>query len=313
MLANTVLILLHQIAKWLCRRTLCQTIYSVLFISAVAYPGSLLADNIYIYEKPTLFPQGRNTDSIPNTQNAYHDVGKIRASISNFAYFCYKSAYTNIDGCEYPINSELEYLRGCGIWIGGITSQDTLTSVGFEDWTHEFWPDSGASGEIIQESIQWANPYFSKDAISEQDFISRYTDLVTDVEWTREDPFDNRPHIPLGIEVIQKSYAWGVGYAEDFIFINFNIANIGVHDIEKMFIGLNIWGMTWHPSRGNWYDGDEITGFLRVPIDSIPSCRLEDSLYIVWCADNDGKPNENGQFDFASRVAVAGIQLVDFP
>jgi hypothetical protein len=250
---------------------------------------------------------------MPNLKYVLHDVGKLATLVYNNGFISTSFPEVNISGCEYPVNSNLRYLRQCSFWIGGITDVDTLVSAVSYIGTRELLPDPGESGEIIQRSINWASPYRHDDAVSEQDFICTFTDTTTAVEWTSQDQFDNRLHIPLGLRITQRSYAWGIGYTEDFILINYTLENIADHDIREMFLGITVQGATSHPARSTTWDGDEICGFMKIPIDSLASCEPEDSLYIVWCADNDGDPNDDREYDFASPVAVAGIQLVDFP
>jgi len=252
-------------------------------------------------------------DEMPNLQYKTHDVGKIHIPVFNNGFIATSFVDVQVSGCEYPLNSEINYMTYCSLWIGGITQVDTLVTVVSYTGTRELLPGPGDEGDIVEKSIQWASPYRAEDAISEQDIICSYTDTITDIAWTSQDPFDNRNHIPLGLKITQSSYGWGVGYTEDFILVKYELENIADHAIKKMYIGITCLGSTSHPARSESSVGDEMSGFIRIPIDSLPSCEPEDSLYIVWCADNDGDPNEAGQFDFASSVAVAGIQLIDIP
>jgi hypothetical protein len=271
------------------------------------------AENIPPRLKDLSANKGTGNSDIPNLQYALHNVGQLATLVYNNGFISTSFSDVNIAGCEFPINSNLRYLRQCSFWIGGITDVDTLVSAVSYVGTRELLPDPGESGAIIQRSINWASPFRHENAVSEQDFICSFTDTITDVEWTGQDQFDNRLHIPLGLSIIQSSYSWGIGFAEDFVLVNYKIENIADHDIRETFIGITVQGATSHPARSTTWDGDEMSGFLRIPIDSLPSCEPEDSLYIIWCADNDGDPNNDGEYDFASPTAVAGIQLVDFP
>ena len=61
-----------------------------------------------------------------------------------------------------------------------------------------------------------------------------YYDTVTS-SLVVPDPNDQREHIPLGIEIEQRSYAWSYEYAEDFVLFDFDITNIGTNNINKVW------------------------------------------------------------------------------
>ncbi len=250
---------------------------------------------------------------LPHFEWAQHNVGKLCAGATNRGQVADANIANGIPGSEYPINSEIDYFRTCGLWIGGIIGRDTLVSNvnGYGIcWSHEFLPDSGIAGAIEYVSAIVTNPNYAKGGISDQDFIARYTDTIIP---ETEDPFDNRPHIPLNIDITQSSYAWGIGYTEDFVLVHYNVQNIGNNDIRRMFIGLVTKAFVFHPARIEPYECNGISGFIQTAPDQANVCIDQDTLNLMWFADNDGSPNEQGNYDFASPTAVAAIQLIDYP
>jgi len=171
--------------------------------------------------------------ALPNTQLRVHDVGKVWLSVTNFGFFGSQEGefedasgrYDPAPGCQFPGGSSLDYLFQGALWIGaeiqydstdafGNTIQvfDTLVSIGNDGWwgnIFEFYPADAPNGEIMVRSIRPSNVYpygDTTEAISEQDYVAVYFDTSTS-SFVVPDPNDQRPHIPLGIEIEQRSYA----------------------------------------------------------------------------------------------------------
>ena len=121
-------------------------------------------------------------------------------------------------------------------------------------------------------------------AISEEDFIATYTDTVTD--GISSDFFNNRPHIPIGIEITQRSYAWSYEYAENFVLFDFQVKNIKQVPIRELYIGIFIDGdVGAEPSSR--YD-DDLCGFAPSFVDTQLNCEFVDVTILACIADNDG-------------------------
>ncbi|MEE8417558.1 MAG: hypothetical protein V3S06_02745, partial [candidate division Zixibacteria bacterium] len=133
----------------------------------------------------------------PNSELRVHDVGKIWLTITNYATFANPDDLADprnpeaiAPSCEFPGGSNLEYLFAGFLWIGaerdtiiaGNLVLDTLVSAGGDGWLSirsEMWPDFPPNGEIAVRSIRPPDVYpygDTTDAISEQDFISVFTD-----------------------------------------------------------------------------------------------------------------------------------------
>jgi len=267
--------------------------------------------------------------AIPNTQNCSHRVGNVWFTITNWGFFgsqfqqsqlkemyCLSSTVAGgslAPSFEFPAGTGVNYLFQGALWIGAIVGEDTLVSVGADgwQWTHEMYPQAAPNGGIIQKSNRRSSEFYSEDAISEQDFIAEYTDTLVDDTWTARDPNDNRPHKPLGMKVLQRSYSWSYSYAEDFILLDYRLVNIGTKDITKAYMALYVDADNWHPSTANGF-ADDISGY-RFTVPS-PACKdLEDSINIAWTADNDGDPDRSGLFGPTSATCVAGTRVVRSP
>jgi len=276
--------------------------------------------------------------ALPNTQLRVHDVGKLWLSVTNFGFFGSQGGeyggddggyYIIAPGCEFPGGSNLDYLFQGALWIGATVDTvddfdnpalDTLVSIGNDGWwagVAELYPDFPPNGAIQVRSIRPSESYPFGDtanSISEQDYIAVYSDTHTNQSYVNPDPNDQREHIPLGIEITQKSYSWSYEYAEDFVLFDFDIANMNSDvDLKNVWIGLYIDADVAHSSE-NPYGAeqgaqDDICGFDTVYYD-IDSNRTE--INTAWIADNDGQV-EGGAFTFRSARGLSGVRVVRTP
>ncbi|UCG62707.1 MAG: hypothetical protein JSV52_05320 [Candidatus Zixiibacteriota bacterium] len=244
-----------------------------------------------------------------------HRIGNIVLCINNNGllggYYGIQTDYFTgelIPSCEYPKGSNTWYLSGAAFWIGAVKGSDTAVSTGASDysWHSEFFPEMAGNSPIIKRSSIESEPCYSTEAVSEEDYIAKYTDTaqVSD-QWSY--------HEPLGIEVTQRSYAWSYDYAEDFILFDYSIRNIGFERLEKIYMGIWVdadvfWGDGGHNS--GWID--DICGFVRSITYSDGGCEFEDTVNIAWNADNDGDP-ENSVFGERSVRNATGTRIVRTP
>ncbi len=265
----------------------------------------------------------------PNSQNCSHRMGNAWMTITNWGFFGSEFNQNQLTelyclgpgvvprslapSFEFPSGSGVNYLFQGALWFGAIVGEDTLVSVGADgwQWVNEMYPEAPPNGGIVQRSNRSTSDYYSKDAISEQDFIAEYTDTLVDDNYTGRDQMDNRSHIPIGIKLIQNSYSWSYSYAEDFILIDYKVVNITSKEIRKAYMGLYIDGDVWHAITPNGF-ADDITGFKATVPD--PGCKeMQDEVNLAWIADNDGDPNAEGVFDRYSPVGVSGSRVVRSP
>lgn len=239
-----------------------------------------------------------------------HNVGKLVFGITNFGTMGrppFRDCFTNekILMAEFPKNSNTTHLYRAGLWVGAISGRDTLVSTAIEQniKQREFNPDVPPFGDFVYRSN--ANPDMPgyDEAISEQDFITVYSDTFTaDVPDLGFDAIDFRGHNPLGIEVTQSSFAWSYSYTEDFVLINYTVKNIGDELLKDLYIGLymdaDVHSASTNagqlildpdapvkPPTGGF---DDLTGFIRDYTRPEGACDITYNLNLAWTADNDG-------------------------
>jgi len=236
---------------------------------------------------------------------AGHNVGKIVLAVNNngtfgdgFAAGSPSDCFTGVQvpSCEYPKNSNSYYLFAGAFWIGAVIGRDTLVSVGADGWLviREFYPDEAPFGKMVYRSIIDPAKSEYKDAISEQDYISVYTDTFTSgVPGLGNDALDGRPHKPLHIEATQRSYAWSYPYAEDFVLFDYSIKNIGREGLNQVYMGIYV-DADVHAQGSDVGFDDDVCGFLHTYDNPYGDCVFEDTVYIAWIADNDGDLSGGG-------------------
>ncbi len=309
---------------------------AAILISAIC--GTVWGRTRYEDQGTNLFSAGRVGAGEKCAQIAYHNIGLIGLTITNQGVF--GTAGTNfinpdsaqeiVSSCVYPYPNGNDYLFQGSFWIGAVIGRDTLVSVGADGWfqTAEMWPDpceeytefkGYPNGRpIIRRSL--SNPS-DTDAVSELDFIAHYTDTVTDVRYVTNDPIDNRPHVPLNIEITQRSYSWSYDYADDFVLFDYSIKNIGRRDLNKVYMGLYVDGDVGARGGDIQIATDDICGFRRTipsPISNL--CGWIDTINIAWISDNNGLNNDvtdqcggDGGYPANMPTSVTGMRVVRTP
>ncbi|HUV29502.1 MAG TPA: hypothetical protein VMY05_00225, partial [Acidobacteriota bacterium] len=233
---------------------------------------------------------------------AAHDIGRFAVGVNNNGTIGTQYSLSGPQDCftgnpvpnfEYPKGSSTRYLFGAAFWIGAVVGRDTLVSVGQDGWqpnVADFHPDEAPFGNMIyRSSIDPSKPEY-EGAISEQDYVAVYTDTFTSgVGGLANDFIDQRPHIPLNIEVTQRSFAWSYSYAEDFVLFDYAIKNIGEERLKRVFLGVYV-DADVHTEADPTGAQDDICGFLHsIPAAYLPvQCPDSDIVNLAWIADNDG-------------------------
>jgi hypothetical protein len=274
-------------------------------------------------------------NGLPNAQQRVTRVGLLRLCVTNWGFFGSQARRNNeslggcfnpnpdeelpAPACEYPPGSDLEYLFQGGLWIGAKIDDMPYTTVACDGWQHlyEMWPAAGDEGAIQERTIRPNAPCYSPDAISEHDIIAVFTDTSEDIPLSTQqrDPFDNRKHFPLDIQVTQKSYCWSYEYAEDFVLIDLILKNIGVKKIRDMYMGLYVDADVGHVDEnpyGAFGAQDDICGFKHIVTRAKGEC--SDTVNLAWIADNDGHGVAGEQiFTLISPISVTGTRVVRSP
>ena len=229
-----------------------------------------------------------------------HNVGSLVMSVSNYGITgrgrsqsagvdCFTGLLTH--PWEFPSGTGTQYLFSSCFWVGAVAGEDTLVSSGYEPQTYgrfEWHPEESPEGDIIYRSVNRPELPGWDSAVSEQDYISVFYDTCVACSGAASD--DNRPHIPLGLQITQRSYAWSYAHTEDFVLYNCTLRNIGTESLHDVYIGLFVDGDVYHlDNLGTGYS-DDITGFVTSVPSTFPRdpCAGGDSLGVAWLADDNG-------------------------
>jgi len=275
----------------------------------------------------------------PNTQNRVHRVGNMWMNITNWGFFGNYSIWGGLGmedpeypgtwapQCEYPANSNIQYLFQGALWLGAMVQEEGYefprVSTGTDGWVrpriNEFYPPEDELGRIVERSTRpnaWnrlGEYVTSSDAISEQDFVIVYTDTLTEDFYVSDDPIDG-PHFPLGIKISQKSYAWSYNYAQNFIIIDWEVENIAGNYLKNLYVGLYVDAdVGWEGEPNDWFT-DDICGFQRFFYYERPDGQLDSSVInTAWIADNDGRPVAISSGNDFTCPSVTGVRVVRAP
>jgi len=226
---------------------------------------------------------------------ATHDVGNIALGVTNTgvtgsAFYpssptdCFSG--TQVPGCRYPKGSDIEYLFGGALWIGAVVNGDTLVSVGADGWQNcrEMSPNQAIPNHMIYRSLHGPD---AANAVSEEDFVSVYTDTFTSgVTGLCDDEIAKRPHRPLPVEVTEKSYAWSTDEVSKVVFVELAIRNIGANTLGNAYVGLYVDADIGSAMKQPW--NDDLSGLLRIARDSSSCGADQNQLLVPYVIDNDG-------------------------
>ncbi|MBN1231793.1 MAG: hypothetical protein JXA60_00365 [Candidatus Coatesbacteria bacterium] len=240
----------------------------------------------------------------PTTDYQYHDVGNIWLTVTNWGFVGNpdKNSMPYYPSCEYPANSDLEYLFQSGLWIGSIVKEaaskrETLVSTGLDGWLNssnsdyqEFYPGTDPGDTIKIKSTRQSSEFYDSTAISEQDFIAEYFD---------DQDISGAEHQPQGVKVIQSSYAWSYSFNDDFVLVHFEIMNEGFQDgssfvLTKGWLGLYVDADTG-PNWNTNYNGpaqDDVAGFWQEEYNDAYGNKKVLKLGLIQDADPGGGAND---------------------
>lgn len=306
-----------------------------LFALVVLVPASLTArtklmDDDHNYDDPYI------AMAAPAYCATNHNVGNIVLAVTNYGIFAAESdalitasdCFTGarVLACEYPKRSGTQYSYAGAFWIGAVVGRDTLVSVGADGWqrANEMFPDEAPFGNMIRRSIIDTESPEYVGAVSEQDFIAVYTDTYTSGVSGLANDFFGRPHIPLNIEVTQRSFAWSYPYADDFVLFDYSIRNIGRQRLTKVYMGIYVdadvgpGGDLLSSTPGDFGAGgefaDDICGFRETNIETLRVGNTDveylDTVNIAWIADVSGDLDKTGQ---VAVPAVTATRIVRTP
>jgi hypothetical protein len=175
--------------------------------------------------------------------------------VTNYGFFG-NNFVTRNPSMEYPLGSAQEHMIRAGLWIGAINAEgDTVVSSGA---ISGYWGTSTASAteytpaeKLKERSILITSRAYSRDAVSEQDFISEYRDY----------PRRGSNEAVLRVSIRQEAYLWSYQFAEAFVIISFSIKNEGEGFLTAPCVGIfgelsSGWKDAydqWRPPGSSWF------------------------------------------------------------
>jgi hypothetical protein len=256
-------------------------------------------------------------------------------------------------GLEYPPDSNIEHLFGAGLWIGARTDTGrgqrvigvTVTYEGWSGTLFEMYGNPDGSDSFFVTSIEQPNGANRKgydddgDGFideDEYDAVDNDNDGSTDEDYGALAHSDasvaytdtvRSPvipgHVPLGIKIWQKSYAWRTGTSGDAILIfDYTIVNVGQKRLDSVYLAyfadadvgpLNSPG--YYTRNSAAYDALTHTAYVVNPEDypSTPigftvlgGSRSVDSLKFTfrWFPGYETPPDDVSKYDFMSTGVV---------
>lgn len=204
-----------------------------------------------LFQQILIFSQNQNPfyKILDDDNTKFTNVGNIGLTITNFGTYGHGFVlWPRQPSCEFPIGSGIEHLFKGGIWIGAYTANDSLgggkqgpfvstaavdaASVAARGGGFEFTNKPRAK-IIIKSSIPDSRVY-SPDAISHQDFYMEYSDTSKTLLGGEPIP----EHIPIGVYITHRSYAWNLSFANNFIIMDYWIKNVSRKYLDSIYIGL---------------------------------------------------------------------------
>jgi hypothetical protein len=202
------------------------------------------------------------------------NVGEVQINITNWGLigsgFSVPTTFADAPSCQWPAGSGDEYLWSAGLWVGGVVLGERLVSSG--GWSSEFYPEdeledtiyeavgtkllrpagnTGASGRRLpmpnsndddddqtdEETLNGIDD--DGDGLIDEDFgqIGNQMMVLTNYDNTRLAQENNPDHTPMNLQVVQSTYQWENDQVDDFVGFEYNITNIGVTDVQKVYIG----------------------------------------------------------------------------
>ncbi len=203
------------------------------------------------------------------------NVGEVQINITNWGLIgstpSFNAPWSDAPSCQWPAGSGNEYLWSAGLWVGGVVLGERLVTTG--GWGSEFYPAQNDVAATIYEAVGGnllrpagnaeaggvrapsPGPDDDDDGRIDEEILDGYDDdgdglidedfgqvgnqmMVTTMYDNTAQVQEARPeHKPLNLRVVQSSYQWENDQVDDFVGFEYKITNVGVADIEKVYIG----------------------------------------------------------------------------
>ena len=218
---------------------------------------------------------GRNPAGVHVLDGSYvMNAGNLHVNITNHgligSQYSVVSSFADAPSGQYPAGSGVEYLWSAGLWIGAVKNGERSVSTG--QYQREFRPPSTWSGTIYEsrhnEVVRPKEPGASgfrfperrqdddEDGLIDEEVLNGLDDdgdgridedyghagdqmmvctMFDDTELSAEIYPDHRP---LGLRLIQRTFAWHAPRAEDFVGLEYEITNVGGATLSDVYLGI---------------------------------------------------------------------------
>jgi hypothetical protein len=163
--------------------------------------------------------------NITNLQNTITNIGSFGSVTKPFP------------SCEWPAGSDNLYLYDAELWVGGVIDDQIAVTTGRLSGT-EWMPLEEIS--ITPQEV----------AFSDEDTYTRYDDISGG-------RIRSGDHIPLGIQVSQRTMAWT---GDDFIVHDMIIENVGTEPLSDVWVGF-CWDFNIARLAGGSYGSDDLVSY----------------------------------------------------
>lgn len=237
---------------------------------------------------------------IVETNVKWHKIGTLWQRVTNYGK-AGDDAYENrTPSCDWPGGSGNSYLYRGSIWMTANVDGEIHSSQ-VED--SEFSP------------LDSVHVITGSDARSEEDTYTRYYDVNAP---------EANDHTPIGVEVIERTYAWSESFRDDFIIYEYTIKNVGIdtdddgypdtpRDLQDFYFTFRLdadvsklanWDAEYRfsnqddlgASNASWDWFDLFPEWLSVD-HGLTDDDADSTMMFMWDGDNPSYPADNGQDD----------------
>lgn len=248
----------------------------------------------------------------------WHKIGNLWHRVTNYGMLGDDSYEDRSPSCDYPGGSGNSYLYRGSLWLSGFVD-GTFHCTKVEE--NEYSP------------IDSIHVTTGQDAVSEEDTYTKYYDVKTPLA---------PGHVPLGLEITERTYAWSASYAADFIIFEYTIKNVGIdtdndgypdtpQTVEGFYFTHRMDGdvsklLTWD-AESKFSNQDDLTMANGVPwsdwMNKVPqlagkehllsNAPVDSSMVFMFDADNPNYDADNGVADdFGNPGADGKLQTPGF-
>jgi len=271
------------------QKSIISILLSILFILSIGWAADKKKQAKSIqYQSQILSP-------IVDNDWKFHRIGTLWTRVTNFGKTGDDAYQGRTPSCDWPGGSGNSYLYRGSPWL----------TAKVEGVVHSTQPEDSEFSSIDSVHLLIGD----QATRGEQETYTRYYDV-----YTPQAP----GHFPLGLEVIERTFAWSESYRDDFIIYEFTIKNVGIdtdgdgepdtpRDLEEFYFTYRLDGdvskkSDW-PTEGPYVNEDDLAGINSSWdfVDLIPQWEGIDksvlpppdtTLMFMFDADNPSVPSE---------------------